>query len=122
MTIRPGRHGHDTWNTRHATMAIPAQTREIQVGRAPLLAFLRGLDEALETVLAIGHNPALEQAAHLLAPDGDAAALERLRGTYPTAALATVDARDDGARWADLGPGWGRLTAFTRPCDLTAPS
>ncbi len=87
-----------------------------------LLAFLRGLDEALETVLAIGHNPALEQAAHLLAPDGDAAALERLRGTYPTAALATVDARDDGPRWADLGPGWGRLTAFTRPCDLTAPS
>lgn len=83
-----------------------------------LLVLLRGLDADLGAVLVIGHNPALEEVAQRVAPQGDGPAMARLRTKYPTAALAVIESREATAAWADLGPGWGRLVAFTRPRDV----
>ncbi len=71
------------------------------------------------TLLAIGHNPGLEDCAIALArkssePD-ERARLDQMRGKFPTCALAVLDF--DVAHWRDTAPGEGALTDFIRPKD-----
>ncbi len=65
------------------------------------------------TLLLVGHNPAMEEVAMVLAPTGDPDALLLLREKFPTCGLAVIDF--DKPRWNDIGPGAGRLTAFHTP-------
>jgi phosphohistidine phosphatase len=76
---------------------------------------LQRLPEAVGSVLVIGHNPGVEEAAQALA-DGAGEPLERLRRKFPTAALARLDF--EVADWARLEPGSGRLSEFVTPGDL----
>jgi phosphohistidine phosphatase len=76
---------------------------------------LQRLPGTVGSVLVIGHNPGLEDAAQALA-DGRGEALERLRGKFPTAALARLDF--DIEDWARLEPGTGRLSLFMTPGHL----
>jgi phosphohistidine phosphatase len=78
---------------------------------------LQRLPGTIGSVLVIGHNPGLEEAAEALA-DGAGEALERLRRKYPTAALARLEF--DLSDWARLEPGTGRLSHFTTPGELSA--
>jgi phosphohistidine phosphatase len=69
-------------------------------------------------LLVIGHNPGIEQlAAGLAGPGSDADALARLRGKFPTTAVAVLEF--DARAWTELRIGHGRLTHFVRPRDLT---
>ncbi len=70
------------------------------------------------TVLLIGHNPAIEDFAHVLAPMGDAAGLASMKAKYPTCALAIIGF--DLAHWRDIGPGEGRLISFNTPKTIGA--
>lgn len=65
------------------------------------------------TLMLVGHNPAMEDAAMVLAPSGDEEALNRLRDKYPTCGLAVI--AFDAPRWSETGPGGGRLAAFHTP-------
>lgn len=76
---------------------------------------LRQLEDA-DDLLAVGHNPTLEELVAQLAPVGDKSARRRLREGLPTAALAEIEL--DLSRWGDLRPGSGRLASFSRPKDL----
>jgi len=87
---------------------------------------IREVPPATGTLLLIGHNPAIEDLALLLAtPRGPAAGtgpaaaapgdLERMRSKFPTAAIAVLEF--PGA-WPGLAPGRARLTAFVTPRDL----
>ncbi|WP_413206476.1 SixA phosphatase family protein [Rhodospirillum sp. A1_3_36] len=91
--------------------------REIYVfEHRPLLARLRRLEASANTVMVIGHNPALEELSLSLAgPDSDAEALAAIGQKFPTGAL--VDLTFDGP-WSTLAPGEARLSGFTRPRDL----
>lgn len=81
-----------------------------------LLTEIRKAPKKADTLLVLGHNPSLEDFAKQLAGDGsDAAALDRLREKFPTAALARF-VFDGG--WQELRPGAARLTHFLRPKDL----
>ena len=71
---------------------------------------LNRVPDETESVMAIGHNPALQQLVLTLA--GRNPEIER---KFPTAALATL--AFDGA-WAELEPGRAELTALVRPKDL----
>jgi phosphohistidine phosphatase len=82
-----------------------------------LLERLRALPGSVHRAMLIGHNPALQQLALLLAGSGDR--LGRMTEKFPTAALATLDASIE--RWPDLAQGCARLTGFVRPADLDAP-
>ncbi|HSJ46610.1 MAG TPA: histidine phosphatase family protein [Euzebyales bacterium] len=82
-----------------------------------LLDRLRLLPDSARRAMLIGHNPAMQQLAVLLAASGDH--LERMARKFPTAALATLDAAIDG--WADLAAGCAELAGFVRPDDLNAP-
>lgn len=82
-----------------------------------LLERLRTLPDSTRQAMLIGHNPAMQQLAVLLAASG--AHMLRMRRKFPTAALATLVASVDG--WTDLAAGCATLTGFVRPDDLDAP-
>lgn len=82
-----------------------------------LLDRLRSLPDGVQRAMLIGHNPAMQQLAVLLAASGQH--LERMARKFPTAALATLDAQI--SRWKELAPGCAELVGFVRPDDLNAP-
>jgi phosphohistidine phosphatase len=75
------------------------------------------VDDAVASLLVVGHNPGLEQLAESLArpPKGDPHAL--MLPHFPTAALATL--RFEVDHWLDLAPRRGELE-FTTPKLLAA--
>ena len=77
---------------------------------------LRDIDEAVASVLLIGHNPGLERFAAALAPRGDRHALARMREKYPTCGLAVIHLHID--RWEQTDLGAGTLTDFMVPAGL----
>jgi phosphohistidine phosphatase len=75
-----------------------------------LIERLNRVHDETESVMVIGHNPALQQLVLALSgPD------ETVENKFPTGALATL--AFDGA-WSELQPGHARLTALVRPKDL----
>ncbi|MFB6259712.1 MAG: histidine phosphatase family protein [Thiohalorhabdaceae bacterium] len=83
---------------------------------AGLMERLKRLPDDEDSVLLVGHNPAIQQAALDLAGGGDEGAYAAMRAKFPTAALAVLDAEVE--RWTDLRPGVAELIAFVRPKDL----
>jgi phosphohistidine phosphatase len=81
-----------------------------------LLRRLRDVDEAVASVMLIGHNPGLERLAGALAPRGDRRALARMREKFPTCALAVMHLQID--RWEQADLGTGTLTDFMVPAGL----
>jgi phosphohistidine phosphatase len=77
-----------------------------------LLARLREIDDGVPSVLLVGHNPGLHELAAGLLGVADR---ERVL-TFPTAALAVEELVV--SRWAELGPGATRLSAFVTPSSL----
>ena len=94
-----------------------------------LLDLIRGAPPAARTLLIVGHDPAVPELALMLAataPAGDAeggsdaapaAALDRMRTKFPTAAIAVLEF---GGNWDQLAPGSARLISFVAPRDLAA--
>ena len=79
-----------------------------------LLDRLRAVPAEVRSVMLVGHNPAMQALASVLAADGDR--LDDLRKGFPTAALAEVDI--PAGSWAELAPGSGRLERFIVPREL----
>ena len=77
-----------------------------------LIARLRRVADATRSVLLIGHNPSIQDAAIRLARNPDP-----LEGKFPTAALAEFLLST--VTWKDLGPGVAELKAVTAPRSLT---
>ena len=80
-----------------------------------LLERVRAVEDGIESLLLIGHNPGVQQLALLLAGSGEkVAALAR---KYPTGALATLEF---SGRWRELGAGRAELTGFVTPKELAS--
>jgi phosphohistidine phosphatase len=77
-----------------------------------LFDLLHGVAGA-ESVMVIGHNPALQELALTLAARGPE--LDRLSEKFPTAALATLTF---AGRWEELAGGASELVAFVTPREL----
>jgi len=75
------------------------------------------VDDAIASLLVVGHNPGLEQLAASLMRPPKGAADRRGLPKFSTAALATL--RFDVDRWFDLAPRRGELV-FTTPTQLAA--
>lgn len=97
---------------------IPArETRDIYEVAAPaILTAIRAVDPAIGNLLVVGHNPGMEDLAHLIAGSGRQEALARMREKFPTAALAVFEF--DGSSWEDLASGGCRLVDFVTPRQL----
>ena len=80
------------------------------------LELLRCQPKALRSLMLVGHNPGLEDLAHLLVGSGDAASRSQMSAKFPTAALAILIHRGKG--WRDLKPGSCELHSFVVPREL----
>lgn len=78
-----------------------------------LLERLREVPHDAESVLLVGHQPAIQELALALA--GGGAELASVRTKFPTAALATLVFAGE---WSDLAPGRAELTGFVKPKEL----
>ena len=85
-------------------------------GPDQLIAIARGAPARVATLMLVGHNPAMEEAAAMLAGDGDARALATMQSKYPTAAVAELTFEVDS--WQQIGRDTGHLARFVRPKDL----
>ncbi|RUZ71152.1 histidine phosphatase family protein [Mesorhizobium sp. M7A.F.Ca.US.006.01.1.1] len=108
----------DTW--RLVAAELPVQPRIAFVkalydaSAADILSQIGQTDASSGCLLAIGHNPGLEDLARQLAgPGSDAKALARLEEKFPTAALARVVFEGD---WSGLSS--APLTHCVHPKDL----
>ena len=63
-----------------------------------LLAAIRDEGGDAKTLMLVGHNPAIERLAALLAGAGDAALMAAMQRKFPTAALAVIDFADKAWR------------------------
>ena len=124
------RRARETWQYAQAGLAatppVTFDARIYEAAAPDLLALIREVPPATGTLLLIGHNPAIEDLALLLATAPGATPgpgsvgtapgdLERMRAKFPTAAIAVLEF--PGA-WTGLAPGRARLAAFVTPRDL----
>jgi phosphohistidine phosphatase len=65
-------------------------------------------------VMLIGHNPGIQDLALSLA--GTGSEIPRLRGKFPTAAVATLEL---SGSWRELAPGSAELVSFVKPKELS---
>jgi phosphohistidine phosphatase len=96
--------------SRHALIemdrALYGATAETVLGR------LHRIDSDVGCAMVIGHNPAMQDLAMVLAGAGDPDMRAQLASKLPTA--ATVSLSFDG-RWADLGAGMAQLDDLFMP-------
>ncbi len=84
---------------------------------ATLMDLLMEQDDALPSLLMVGHNPGLEDLIFDLVPDtGDCPLRDIVEQKFPTAAYAVLELEVE--RWRDVAPGCGKLVHLTRPRDL----
>ncbi len=73
-----------------------------------LLGIVQAVDDSVERLMLVGHNPGFERLASRLSHS----ALD-----FPTGALVEIELPID--RWRDAGEGSGELVRFLRPKELT---
>ena len=78
-----------------------------------ILKEIAKVDDSIESVLIVAHNPGVEQLARLLTAAGDAESIARLKEKYPTAALACFSI--DATSWKEINPASGNLDKFITP-------
>ena len=78
-----------------------------------LLGRLREVPTDVESVMLIGHQPAIQALALELAGAGNE--VDRVREKFPTAALATLRFAGE---WSGLEPGRAELVAYVKPKEL----
>lgn len=85
-----------------------------------LIERIKWLDDTLQSVLLIGHNPGLEQLANTLTRSPEKEDEERLhkrmRDKFSTASFVVIKMPVDA--WRDVKPALGKLKDFMRPKDL----
>jgi len=83
-----------------------------------IIDVIRGAPRDVRSLLVLGHNPGLHEAANMLVASGDLDARERLREKLPTAGLAVIDFAFGS--WDKIHPDAGRLDRFVVPRMLEA--
>ena len=118
----PARRTRETWAGIAAQWAADAEVvfdeRLYAATRQVLLSIIRSQDAVARTVLVIGHNPGLQEAAELLIAAGDVELRERLREKFPTAALSVIDFAVD--KWSRIHNRSGRLDRYVTPRSIAA--
>lgn len=105
----------ETWERMRPLLPdVPAPRLEPRIYEAPpeaLLAALQDAPDDARAVLMLGHNPGIDEFAHLLTAPGSPHP-----GRFPTAALAVF--RTAAPRWRDAAPGGFTLEAYEEPKSL----
>jgi phosphohistidine phosphatase len=120
--VSTARRTRETWNRLTTALsgqpAVAYDDRLYDAGARAILEVVRETAPAVHTLLLIGHNPGLHDAARLLIASGDVEARERLNEGLPTSGLAVIDFAAEN--WRKLHPRGGRLERFVTPRSLAA--
>ena len=118
----PARRTRDTWAgiaaQWPADMDVVFDRRLYAATPQVVLSVVRAQDDATRSLLVVGHNPGLQEAAELLIAAGDVELRERLREKFPTAALAVIDFTID--KWNGIHERSGRLDRYITPRSIAA--
>ena len=85
-------------------------------GPGDMLELVQSVDDTVESVLLVGHNPGTGILAAALSGDGPEESIHLMRAKCPTAGLAIIELSVD--RWKEAVSGCGTLKEFVRPRDL----
>lgn len=112
VLVSSARRTQQTWQLAGAELGLQAmyEPRLFQASDHTYLQILRDGLALADTVLVIGHNPATESAARLLAANDSSSAYRAMLDKFPTSAIAVIDLPD-----ASLTPGSGTLNAYVVP-------
>jgi phosphohistidine phosphatase len=129
------RRARETWQLAQpelgASPPVSFEDRVYEASAARLLDLARHAPPAVKTLLIVGHDPGISELALMLAgaaapADGHsgsgavpAAAVDRMRVKFPTAAIAVLEFTGP---WDQLGPETARLTGFVTPREVRAPA
>jgi phosphohistidine phosphatase len=120
VVLSPAARAQETW--KYAAAAFKPQPAAMSAERlydaAPhdIIGVINENPASAHTLMLIGHNPGLHDAALMLIASGDIDMRERLREGLPTSGLIIVDfAFDD---WNKVHPHSGRLERFVSPRSL----
>lgn len=120
VVVSSARRTQETWALVEPALAVRCASRTVpsiyEAEPSAILTAIREAPEESDALLVIGHNPGFEDLAALLAQDGDADALARMKTKYPTAGLAVIVF--EGETWANVAAGAGRLESFVTPKTL----
>ncbi|MGZ2487999.1 phosphohistidine phosphatase [Rhizobium pisi] len=120
VLVSPARRARETWKLVRGAFSKKVSEREAadiyEVSAERILDMIRAVEPGIRTLLIIGHNPGIENAASLIMVDGDADAVGRMREKFPTAGLAVIDLDLDG--WDEIAAGTGYLARFVTPQSL----
>jgi phosphohistidine phosphatase len=110
------RRARETWDLVAGTLGGAVEVRfdeQVYDADVPeLLEVVHDLPDTAATVLLVGHNPGFHELALTLAGTGEGDALERLRGKFPTAAVAVLS---HAGPWPVLDVGVAVLAEFAVP-------
>lgn len=98
--------------------SIPARFGEelYNATAAELRTLVRGVDPGVKTLMVVGHNPGIADAAVMLARDGDPSEIVRMRDRFSPCGLAILACEAED--WADAAARGGRLDLFLLPDDI----
>jgi len=88
--------------------------------RGEWLAVIQDMDDKYNSLLLVGHNPAIHGIAALLAQEERPAHMDRLSVGYATASLSVL--RCPIKSWSDIQPAANPLIDFMDPTDYNAPA
>ncbi len=115
--VSPARRTRETWDGIAVALpnAVPVVHEDRLYDAAPeaILAAVREMPSTIRTLIVVGHNPGMHEAARQLIASGDVEARERLNEGLPTSGLAIIDFA--GNDWKKLHPKSGRLDRFVTP-------
>jgi len=92
-----------------------SEPRLYEATRPEVEAIVRGLPDRVASVMLVGHNPSIADAANHLVGEGAEFDLLRLSSKFPTAGVAALDF--DVAHWRDVAPHSAKLACFATPDD-----
>jgi phosphohistidine phosphatase len=120
--VSPALRTRETWELVASGLPKPCEAsfeeKLYHAGPETILDVIRAAGSAATTLLVVGHNPGLHDAARLLIASGEVEARERLNEGLPTSGLVVVDFA--GNDWRRLHPRGGRLERFVTPRSLKA--
>ena len=103
-----------TWELAEGALDVPTTVRYepslyLATARA-VLGMVRGVDDDVERLVLVAHNPGAHDLAVQLVGAGRTADRDRLEEKMPTSGVVVLGV---GAPWADLGDGCATLLSFT---------
>jgi phosphohistidine phosphatase len=114
VVLSPARRAVETWELAGLTGGASdpvLDPRVFQNTVDSVLAVIRETPPDAQTLIVVGHNPAIQDlAAEFDDGEGDARQRERISRKFPPAAAAVFEF---GTEWSDSGPGTGSLVAYS---------